>query len=207
MRSFCKIWGWQNLFMVSEVYFFMAYKQYCFWNTSELLTPLIKYPLKVTSRLVLCGRDMGTMLASLCVSWMTASAYGRFLRSSTRTSRLPITLVSSSWTWSADKDTLQRIHLHGTVYKLAALHSYMAHSAILYDYCCWKEWPLWCSRAEEASDWTHSIASTLCGAERGLPWIFGYLAMSSKAHLSVVAVVSVPAANRLVTVNIKFSSM
>ena len=39
-----------------------------------------------------------------------------------------------------------------------------------------------------------------------LPCICGYLAISSKPHLSVVAVVSVPAANRLITVNIKFFS-
>lgn len=64
-------------------------------------TFLMKYPWKVTSRLVLWGIDMGTMLASLCTSWMTASEYGRFLRSSTRTWRPPTTLASSSWTLSA----------------------------------------------------------------------------------------------------------
>lgn len=40
-----------------------------------------------------------------------------------------------------------------------------------------------------------------------LPCMCGYLAINSKPHLSVAAVVSVPAANRLLTVNVKFSSL
>lgn len=69
----------------------------------------MKYPLKVVSRLVLWGRLKGTMLASLWVSWMTASMYGRFFLSSTRTWRFPTTLLSSSWTRSEwiQTDTLQ----------------------------------------------------------------------------------------------------
>lgn len=70
------------------------------------LTFLMKWPWKVTSWLVLCGTDKGTMLASLCVSWMTASVKGRFFLSSTCTWRLPITLLSSSRTWSGRKGKL-----------------------------------------------------------------------------------------------------
>lgn len=66
----------------------------------------MKWPWKVTSWVVLWGRDKGAMLASLCVSWMTALVNGRFFLSSTCTWRLPITLLSSSWTWSRRRKKL-----------------------------------------------------------------------------------------------------
>lgn len=44
-----------------------------------------------------------------------------------------------------------------------------------------------------------------CGYLKLLPCIFGYLAMNRSPHLSVVAVVSVPAANRFIIVNKRFS--
>lgn len=52
-----------------------------------------------------------------------------------------------------------------------------------------------------------NLASTLVYFNfYSLPCMCGYLAINRKHHLSVVAVVSVPAANKLVTVNVKFFS-
>lgn len=78
----------------------------CFWcsTLAEVRwvgTFSMKKPCKVTSWVVLWGSAMGTMLASLWVSWMTASVKGRLFLSSTWTWRDPITLLSSSWTWSS----------------------------------------------------------------------------------------------------------
>lgn len=62
-------------------------------------TFLMKYPWKVTSWEAQCNGE-GTVFAILCTSWMTASVYGRFFLSCTRTWRPPTTLLNSSWTWS-----------------------------------------------------------------------------------------------------------
>ncbi len=78
------------------------------------LTFLMKYPLKVTSQLVTCGRFKGTMFASLWVSWITASVYGNFFLSSTTGWRPPITLSISSWTRSAHKWNTYNVPLDTT---------------------------------------------------------------------------------------------
>lgn len=71
------------------------------WTAEQGLffTFLMKYSWKVTSREAQ-RKTEGTVLAILCISWITASVYGRFFLSCRRTWRPPTTWLNSPWTLS-----------------------------------------------------------------------------------------------------------
>lgn len=71
------------------------------------------YPSSWMALFVMWGRLSGAMLPNLWISWMTASVYGRLMRSSIVSGLdCPTTLSISAWTFSVHRERIWNIIFH-----------------------------------------------------------------------------------------------